>query len=285
VKFYIKSRGQSFEDYELEYDNYQHARDAILKCVPKDVRFQVIDRAFLPNFIFSEKDLVLTLGQDGLVVNAAKYLDGQPILAVNPDPDRFDGVLLPFQLEDVRTYLEQALEKNLPTRKISMGRVDLNDGQSLLAFNDFFIGARSHISARYTISYHESRERHSSSGIIVSTPAGSTGWLSSLYNMARGIQQFRGDPAEWQAGPIPWETRRLVFVVREPFRSKWSGADLVAGEINEGETVTIDSHMAENGVIFSDGIEDDFLVFNSGAQARIGLARQVTHLLVKEPQE
>ncbi|MCB1173817.1 MAG: NAD(+)/NADH kinase [Leptospiraceae bacterium] len=284
VKFFIESRGQSFADYELENDNYDRARDLILKSVPGDLRYQVIDRSFLPNFIFGPHDLVLTLGQDGLVVNTAKYLDGQPVLAVNPDPARFDGVLLPFQLADVAQALEQTLDPDannrLGTREISMGRVDLNDGQHLLAFNDFFIGANSHISARYTINFGAASERHSSSGVIVSTPAGSTGWLSSLYNMARGIQQFQGDPAAWDGQPLEWDQRRLVFVVREPFQSKWSGASLVAGQIEAEKKLIIESHMPEKGVIFSDGIESDYLEFNSGSQATIGLARQVTRLLV-----
>ena len=38
--------------------------------------------------------------------------------------------------------------------------------------------------------------------------------------------------------------------------------------------------MAENGVIFSDGIEKDFLEFNSGTQAVIGIAERKGVLVV-----
>ena len=68
-----------------------------------------------------------------------------------------------------------------------MAQATLSDGQTLLAFNDLFIGRRSHASAFYTIEHAGQREVHSSSGVIVSTGAGSTGWLSSCYNMARGL--------------------------------------------------------------------------------------------------
>ena len=47
---------------------------------------QVIDRGFLPNFVFGPEDTVVTLGQDGLVANTLKYLHGQPVVGVNPDP-------------------------------------------------------------------------------------------------------------------------------------------------------------------------------------------------------
>lgn len=331
VQFYIESRGQSFDDYELEDDNYQRSRDLILQSIDPGINTQIIDRSFLPNFIFGPRDLVLVIGQDGLVVNTAKYLDGQSILAVNPDPDRFDGVLLPFLVDHVKKAVHDLEDDQLITRKITMARVDLNDGQSMFAFNDFFIGASSHISARYTISALDRTERHSSSGIIVSTPAGSTGWLSSLYNMSAGIVRFRGqknqvidkktdnrkksqphpsktedqgrpnqieksqqsNPAEQNKQKnklkqnqyhlseqaIPWESKKLIFVVREPFRSKWSAADLVAGEIQDKNNLVIESHMAGKGVIFSDGIENDYLEFNSGATATISIAQKTTNLL------
>jgi hypothetical protein len=61
-----------------------------------------------------------------------------------------------------------------------------------------------------------------------------------------------------------------------------NGADLVAGEISEQNKITLESHMPEAGVIFSDGMESDFLEFNSGTTASIGLAEKMTRLVVKE---
>ena len=55
-------------------------------------RVQIVDRGFLPNFVFAPDDTVVTLGQDGLVANTLKYLDGQPVVGVNPDPERWDGL-------------------------------------------------------------------------------------------------------------------------------------------------------------------------------------------------
>ncbi|MBI3396172.1 MAG: hypothetical protein HY042_10085 [Spirochaetia bacterium] len=161
-----------------------------------------------------------------------------------------------------------------------MARVTLNDGQSLYAFNDLFIGIRNHTSARYTLQFDHTQERQSSSGIIVSTPAGSTGWLSSVFNMSRGVAHFLGDSADIAAAPLSWEDRQLVFIVREPFRSKWSGADIVAGRILEGHELRIESHMPEGGIIFSDGVEADHLEFNSGATAQVSLADKATELVV-----
>ena len=67
---------------------------------------------------------------------------------------------------------------------------------------------------------------------------------------------------------IPGTRRSLVFSVREPFISKTSGAEIVHGTIVEDRPLEIISRMPQNGVIFSDGIEEDRLDFNSGAIAR-----------------
>ena len=300
AKFFIEKRGHAFGDYELEYDNYRHAREAVIHSLPGDIKLQIIDRSFLPNFIFTESDAVITLGQDGLVVNAAKYLSGQPIIAVNPDPDRFDGILLPFLPPETGKALSLIGRERFAVKRISMARIDLNDGQALHAFNDFFIGPRSHTSARYTISYRGREERQSSSGVIVSTPAGSTGWMSSIFNMARGVYSFEhpSGPGEVSVSPLPdgipegpegtapesaipdWEERRLLFAVREPFRSRWSGADIVAGEILDSEVLSLMSHMPGEGVIFSDGMLSDFLEFNSGTTAAVSIAEKTTNLVV-----
>ena len=275
AKFFVKSRGQSFDDYEKEDSNYQYARDKVAHAIPSDIKLQVIDRSFLPNFVFGPKDVVLTLGQDGLVVNTAKYLNGQPIIAVNPDPERFDGILLPFQISTLPTAINTLLKGSPRIRNITMGKVELNDGQSLFAFNDFYVGAKTHISSRYTIKFSGREERHSSSGVVIST-----GWMSSLFNMAKGIAGFKGLKAAIDPTRLEWDERRLIFIVREPFRSKWSGADLVAGEISEQNKIILESHMPESGVIFSDGMESDFLEFNSGTTASIGLADKMTRLVV-----
>ncbi len=281
AKFYVEKRGQSFDDYQLEYDNYHKAKDVVIKSIPSSIRFQIVERNFLPNFVFGPKDLVITLGQDGLVVNVAKYLNSQNILAVNPDPERFDGVLLPFKETDVPDTISRIEKDNFETKKITMARVDLIDGQFLYACNDFFIGANSHISARYSLHYKKKSERQSSCGILVATPVGSTGWLSSVYNMANGINKFQNIKSANKNKRQPnWEDRKLTFVVREPFISKWSGADLVTGEISEKDELIVESLMPEKGVIFSDGMESDFLEFNSGSTAKVRIAEKVAALVV-----
>lgn len=78
----------------------------------------------------------------------------------------------------------------------------------------------------------------------------------------------------FQPEPLPWNTTHLLFSVREPFPSRGMGTNLVFGSISEVRPLQIRSQMAENGVIFSDGIENDYLQFNAGLEATITLAEK-----------
>lgn len=269
--FYLKHSGADFDDYVSEDDAYRAAIETAGRHLDVGLPLQFIDRRFVPNYVFSEKDLVVAIGQDGLVANVAKYAAGKPLIGVNPDPRRFDGVLVPTQLHMLRGAVENVISGNAVLSSVTLAEVRLNDGQRLLAFNDFFLGARTHISASYAIKHKDRREIQSSSGVIVSTGAGSTGWLSSLFNMASGINTFLGGQAV-QAIKMDWTCRDLVFVVREPFASRHSQIGLVGGLLHEGEALEIESRMPSAGIIFSDGIESDFLMFNSGSIAQIRTA-------------
>ena len=279
AKFYIEHAGGDFGEYEAEDAAYRRALEIVRRAVEVGLKIQVLDRALVPSYAFLPSDVVVTLGQDGLVANVAKYAAGQPIVAVNPDPSRFDGILLPFLPESVGAALARTLEGRQPTRAVTLAEARLADGQRLLAFNDLFIGARSHVSARYRLRWKGSDEAQSSSGVLVSTGAGSTGWLSSVFQMVSGIAAWAGS-APVRPLRLPWEDPRLVFVVREPFVSRHSSASIVSDVIPPGEHLEIESSMPAGGVIFSDGVEADHLAFNSGARVAIGAAPEAAHLVV-----
>jgi hypothetical protein len=269
----------AFSQYEQEDKQYHASVEKLRQEINVGFPITVVEKRYLANFDFRNVMVVIVVGHDGLVANTAKYATGLPIIGVNPDPSRNDGVLTPFGLSGVRATLQRTLRGKSKTRSVSLAEASLNDGQTMLAFNDFFIGKRSHTSARYTIRCRGQSEPQSSSGVLVATGAGSTGWLSSVFNMAQGVSQWTGG----QSGDrlqLGWEDRQLAWVVREPFASKHSRASMVAGTLNDSDELALDSMMPDSGVVFSDGIEDDFMEFNSGSTVKIKLARACAQLVV-----
>ena len=279
AKFYIEHSGGDFADYEREDDAYRSSLELLRRSLAFEMPQQLVDRVLVPTFQFQKEDLVVVLGQDGLVANTAKYVGAQPIVAVNPEPERFDGILLPFLPAQARSAVSKVIEASARIQEVTLAEIKLQDGQRLLAFNELFIGARSHVSALYRISCGTKSETQSSSGVLVSTGAGSTGWLSSVFNMASGVARFCGGTG---LNPIrmPWEDHHLIFVVREPFVSRHSQAGIVVGMLEPGQELTLESLMPSGGAVFSDGMEADFLQFNSGAFATVRAAEQRARLVV-----
>ena len=275
-----KARPQAnFEDYVTEDRIYQHEVSELEKELQFGVPVKVIDRGYVPNYNFLGCVAVVVVGQDGLVANVAKYVYDTPIVAVNPDPSRIDGLLLPFRTAEAVKAVRQVLDGRYTSIKVTMIDAKLNDGQSMLAFNDLFIGSSSHVSARYVLEASGKTEAHSSSGLLVSTGVGSTGWLSSVYNMTCGVAHFLGVNIPMPK-PIPWDANELIWAVREPFKSRTSKIGLVAGRITAGEKIVIESLMPENGVVFSDGIESDFLPFTSGSILSIEVSQRHATLVL-----
>jgi NAD kinase len=279
AKFYLTQAGLDFDDYQQEDDAYRRSLETVEAAVDVGLKVQVLDRALVPTYLFAATDVVVTLGQDGLVANTAKYVGAQPLLGVNPDPLRIDGVLLPFLPSTLRPALDRVLAGRAKVRPVTLAQAQLSDGQKLLAFNDFFLGASSHVSARYRLDAGDGYESQSSSGVIVSTGAGSTGWLSSVFNMAAHVSTLTGGTS----GPaikLPWEADQLVWVVREPYCSRHSTAAHTAGLLASGAALKLESLMPSGGVVFSDGMEADSLQFNSGVTATVSAAAQRAQLVV-----
>ena len=278
AKFYIEHLGADFSDYELEDRNYNNALENVRNLVRPMARLQEIDREYISNMIFGPKDIVIAVGQDGLVANTMKYLDGQPLIGVNPDPERWDGVLLPFETGDLERVLPKVIDDTFSEKNVTMGKVESKDGQVLYAVNDFFVGVDNHTSARYHINYRNRIENQSSSGIIISTGFGMTGWHKSVMAQFRGMARCFG-LGDVKEPDFDWSAKSLTFQVREPYPSRFTQAELVYGQIGERENLIITSDMSEKGVVFSDGILDDTIEFNAGMQIQISVADRIGRLV------
>lgn len=262
AEFFLRERGQVIEPIEQRHKHHEAALHTVITAIPTDWRRNLVKRQELDRFLFEPDDLVIAVGQDGLVANTAKYLSGQNVIGVNPDSDLYDGILVPFSSREASKILLPAMFNDIDVQHRTMAQVDLDDGQSLYALNELFIGHHSHQSARYTIKTNDAKEHHSSSGVIVATGTGATGW-------ARSIHRERHDKLHL---PTP-EDERLAFYVREAFPSIATGTNLTSGLIARGQNLEIQSELNEGGVIFGDGIEADYLPFNWGMRATFTVAQ------------
>ncbi len=269
AEFFLRTREESMEPVLEQHRQFVEAQDLILKSIPVEWRRARVSRDDLDRFLFEPEDLVVALGQDGLVANTAKYLSGQVVLGVNPSPAHFPGVLVRLDPATAVAMLEPVAAGRAELQDRTMVRAELDDGQQLLALNEIFVGHSSHQSARYELHCGGEQELQSSSGVIIATGTGATGWAASIRR-------------ERKRGPqLPGITeRRLVYFTREAWPSATTGTRLTAGELLPDQTLQLTSRMNLGGVVFGDGIESDRLTFDWGRRLNIGLAAPTLRLAV-----
>lgn len=268
AEFFLSTRCQKIEDLEVRDALQSRALSTARNAIPEDWSFVQVMRDDLSRFLFSSDDIVVPVGQDGLVANLAKYLDGQPVIGVTPDPASSEGVLTRHSIDALPALLKAAAQGDADIQARSMVQAVVGEGLSLLALNELFIGHRSHQSARYVVQAEGAEEFQSSSGMIVATGTGLTGWAKSI--MTATHRHFDIAPGE----------SRAAFFAREPWPSRTSGCEIAAGEIRHDSGLTLLSRINDGGVIFADGIEQDFLPFDWGVEAQVTLADKRLALVV-----
>ncbi|HEY0646567.1 hypothetical protein [Phenylobacterium sp.] len=267
ARFFLKTRGQDLEEVAARHEAFTAVFGEVRRAVPDSWRVARVMRADLDRFLFAPEDVVIAVGQDGLVANLAKYLTGQPVVGVNPAPDLVEGVLAPFEARELPGLLPAAAAGAVDLERRTMAKAVLDGGQSLSALNEIFIGHRTHQSARYEISLGEARERQSSSGLIVTTGTGASGWARSIMTATRTELSLAATEPQ------------LGLFVREPWPSLATGASITCGPIDAAHSLTVTSQMNEGGVIFADGIEQDMLEFGWGRQVTVGVSDQTLNLV------
>ena len=267
--FFLASRGRDVAELQTAHERQQAALTHVTSVVPLDWRRGTVERSDLPRFLFAPEDVVVVVGQDGLVANVAKYLDGQVVVGIDPDPGRNPGVLVPHAPADAGPLLARAVARDvadhLQRRTMVVARAD--DGQELHALNEIYVGHRSHQTARYALTLADGRtEQHASSGILVGTGTGATGWC-------RSVSQQRGSSL-----PLPQPSdRALAWFVREAWPSPATGTCLTEGLLAD-DVLRLDARSDEL-VVFGDGLEDDRLTLSWGQRLDVGLSVRTLDLL------
>ncbi|WP_127357341.1 diacylglycerol kinase catalytic domain-containing protein [Actinacidiphila soli] len=269
AEFFLRTRGREIQEVERRHRLTEAALAQVAGAVPADWRHARVERGDLARFLFAPDDIVVVVGQDGLVANAAKYLDGQPVLGIDAEPGRNPGVLVRHRAADAAKLLRAAASPELEDRLDPRTMVEAvaDDTQRLLALNEIYLGQPGHQTARYRLQAGNAPEPQASSGVLVGTGTGATGWCRSAW-------LERGSPLPLPAPASP----ELAWFVREAWPSPTTGTTQVHGVLAQDQrlSLTVES---DRLVAFGDGIEADALELTWGQVVHIGIAGTRLQLL------
>ncbi|MFJ9739089.1 hypothetical protein [Streptomyces sp. NPDC101166] len=269
--FFLASRGRDIEEVAERHRRTRRALAEVTAAVPLTWRQMLLERADLDRFLFGPEDVVVVVGQDGLVANVAKYLAGQPVVGIDTDPGRNPGVLVRHRPRDAGALLTSVHAAGTGVSELTMVEAVADDTQRLVALNEIYLGAAGHQTARYRLGLDGDggvAEAQASSGVLVGTGTGATGWIRSVWQERGGAGPDLPQPAE----------QRLLWFVREAWPSPATGTSLVAGELSAARrlTLTVES---ERLIAFGDGMESDALELTWGQRVRVGVCEERLRLV------
>lgn len=271
ARYVQRSQGVSLSAVQQMHDKASQALQIASAAIPSAWRRASAERGDLDRFLFEPEDIVVVVGQDGLVANTAKYLTNQPVIGINPDPSR-PAVLANHAPERCKALLALVADGRARTEQRTMVAATTGDGQEITALNEIYLGHPTHQSSRYELILPDGRsEPQSSSGVLVGTGTGATGWLLSL-------SRDRPDAPTLPAPQAP----DLAWFVREAWPSPATGATLTAGTLHRGESLRL-RVQSDAMTVFGDGIESDHLSPAWGQTVTLATASKTLALVTDSP--
>lgn len=228
--------------------------DKVKKTLEKYcIEFNLANRDKLSKKKFRKPDLIIAVGGDGTFLRAAHFVGSQLLLGVNSDVKNKEGFFMKSDKNDFEGRLRDIMKRKIKIKKLSRLEASI-DGKKIetLALNEFFIGPRkSYHAAKYMIYADGKKERQKSSGILVTTPAGSNAWAKSCSGKA-----------------LPLNSRKYQFIVREPYEGQvFKNYRLKMGILGKGQKIILISEMLD-GILMADSVGREYR-FSSGSRAVI----------------
>lgn len=210
----------------------------------KKIMHRVISLLEVHADMIHERDLIIVVGGDGTFLKTAHAMHTKiPFLCINADPTKTEGFFSQTTAATVEKKIEQILKGKCKPKQLWRLQARI-DGTSIeQCMNEYYIGEQKpyHVS-KYIMDIGKKKEMQKSSGVIVSTAAGSTAWCRSAGGKV-----------------MPIDKRQFEFIVRDPYVGRLAKTKLKKGILEKDATVTI-IPVSENMILVADAVGKEYPV-------------------------
>ncbi len=225
---------QRFADAHDTHNRTLETVDRELTCL--GIRHRLVYRARIMNY--QHYSLVISVGGDGTFIEAARRITDQAILGVNSDPQRSVGAFCVTNSTCFGDFMRN-LTNGSPRIRL-FNRMDIRLNDELYAFravNEVLVAHQSPAAmSRYSLHIDGQEEVQRSSGIWISTAAGSSGAIHSAGGQT-----------------MPLGSKRLQYRPRELFNAPNKPTyKLRGGMLRLNQEIELQSMMRE-GIAYIDG--------------------------------
>ncbi len=243
------------------YTKNDKAIDIVRNSLRKrNINFKCIERSRLNKSAFRNKNLIIAIGGDGTFLRTSHFIKNELVLGVNSDPDRKEGFFMSSCKNDFDKKFKMFLKNKFYIEKLTRLKSRINKKEICPALNEVFIGNKiPYKTSHYKVFLDHKNEEQKSSGIIVSTGAGSNAWLKSA-----GVKPFSSC------------SKKFYFIVREPYTGKLTKPLLTKGFIGHNQILKIKSGM-DNGIVAVDSNKE--YKFNKGSVIEITISKNPIKLV------
>lgn len=223
------------------------------------INYKFTHRRKLSKNIFKNKDLIIAVCGDGTFLRASHFIfDKTLVLGVNSDPRNKEGFFMTTSKNDFERKIKRILNGNYKIKKLQRLEAYINNKKiPELALNEFYIASeRQYHTARYFLNVKGRKERQKSSGVLISTPAGSNAWVKSAGGKI-----------------LPLNANKFEYLVREPYYGRVSAkCNLINGILNKNEKIEIVFEVS-NGILIVDSLSSEHK-FKTGQKVTVKMSKK-----------
>ena len=244
-----------------EKEALNHIKETLKKY---GIKYKIRKREKLKEKFFKNRDLILAFGGDGTFLMASHGVLGKvPMLGINSDPSSKEGFFMNANKDDFEKKIKRVINNDFQIKKLHrleayIGKKRIPD----LALNEYYVASeKPYHTARYYLTVRGKRERQKSSGVLVSTAAGSYAWTKS----AGGKE-------------LPLCSDDFEYIIREPYCGRTAAKCRLFNDIlRKDEKVIIEFELG-NGIIIADSTATEHK-FKTGEKVTIKLSKKPLHII------